>query len=111
MAALAAAATQLTGCFPVLAGAMAGGVLVATDRRPTAVQTVDRGLQIESESTINSRFGDRARVNVTVFNRKVLLTGEAQNNDVKQQVDQYVRSLPNAREVINEIEVSPPRPS
>jgi len=104
-AALAAATTQLTACFPVVAGAMAGGVLMATDRRPTATQTVDRGLQIEAESTINSRFGDSARVSVTVFNRKVLLTGEAQNNDVKQQIEQYVRGLSNAREVINEIEV------
>lgn len=104
-AAVLVSATQLTGCFPVIAGAMGTGVAMATDRRPTATQTVDRGLQLEAENTINSRYSGQARVNVTVFNRKVLLTGEASNDNVRQQVEQYVRGLPNARVVINELEV------
>ena len=98
-------ATQLAGCFPVIAGAMGTGVAMATDRRPAATQTVDRGLQLEAENTINSRYSGQARVNVTVFNRKVLLTGEARNDSVKQQIEQYVRGLQNARVVINELEV------
>lgn len=98
-------ATQLAGCFPVIAGAMGTGVAMATDRRPAATQTVDRGLQLEAESTINSRYSGQARVSVTAFNRKVLLTGEAKDDNVKQQIDQYVRGLPNARVVINELEI------
>jgi osmotically-inducible protein OsmY len=104
-AAVLVSATQLTGCFPVIAGAMGTGVAMATDRRPAATQTVDRGLQLEVESTINSRYNGQARVGVTVFNRKVLLTGEARNDSVKQQIEQYVRGLPNARVVINELEI------
>ncbi|QQX84250.1 BON domain-containing protein [Cupriavidus necator] len=104
-AAVLVCATQLAGCFPVIAGAMGTGVAMATDRRPAATQTVDRGLQLEAESTINSRYSGQARVNVTVFNRKVLLTGEASNDNVKQQIEQYVRGLPNARVVINELEI------
>ncbi|QEZ48179.1 BON domain-containing protein [Cupriavidus oxalaticus] len=104
-AAVLVSATQLAGCFPVIAGAVGTGVTMATDRRPAATQTVDRGLQMEAESTINSRYSGQARVNVTVFNRKVLLTGEASNDSVKQQVEQYVRGLQNARVVINELEV------
>jgi osmotically-inducible protein OsmY len=100
------AATQLSGCFPVVAGAMVGGVASATDRRPTPTQTVDRGLQLEADSTLASRYEGAARVNVSVFNRKVLLTGEARNDNVKQQIDQYVRGLPNARVVIDELEVT-----
>ncbi|WP_454732317.1 MULTISPECIES: BON domain-containing protein [Cupriavidus] len=105
VAALTVAATQLAGCFPVLAGAMAGGVTLATDRRPTGTQAIDRGLQLEAENTLNSRYNGQARVSVTVYNRKVLLTGEARNNEVRQQVEQYVRGLPNAREVIDELEI------
>lgn len=104
-AAVLVCATQLAGCFPVIAGAMGTGVAMATDRRPAATQTVDRGLQLEAENTINSRYSGQARVNVTVFNRKVLLTGEASNDNVKQQIEQYVRGLPNARVVINELEI------
>ncbi|WP_342052355.1 MULTISPECIES: BON domain-containing protein [unclassified Cupriavidus] len=107
VAALLVSATQLAGCFPVLAGAMAGGVLLAADRRPTGTQAIDRGLQLEIENTLSSRYsGGQASVSVTVFNRKVLLTGEASNEQVKQQIEQYVRSLPNAREVINELQIT-----
>ena len=104
-AAVLVCATQLAGCFPVIAGAMGTGVAMATDRRPAATQTVDRGLQLEAENTINSRYSGQARVSVTAFNRKVLLTGEASNDNVKQQIEQYVRGLPNARVVINELEI------
>ena len=108
VAALLVAATQLAGCLPVIAaGAVAGGALIAADRRPTGTQTVDRGLQLEIENTLSTRYsGGQASVSVTVFNRKVLLTGEASNDQVKQQIEQYVRSLPNAREVINELQVT-----
>lgn len=102
---MAAAATQLSGCFPVIAGAMAGGVVSATDRRPTATQAIDRGLQLEAENTLASRYSGAARVNVTVFNRKVLLTGEVKDASLRQQIEQYIRGLPNTREVINELEV------
>lgn len=101
-------ATQLTGCFPVLAGAMAGGVTSATDRRPTSTQTVDRGLQLEADSTLSSRYPDSAaRVSVTVYNRKVLLTGEANNQGTKDQIEQYVRALPNTREVVDDLQIVP----
>ncbi len=99
------AATQLSGCFPVIAGAMGAGVMSATDRRPTSIQAVDRGLQLEIENTLATRYSGAARVNVTVFNKKVLLTGEVKDTNLRQQIEQYVRGLPNAREVINELEV------
>ncbi len=104
-AVLLVSATQLAGCFPVMAGAVASGVTMATDRRPTATQTIDRGLQLEIDNTLSSRYSGQARVGVSVFNRKVLLTGEAKDNNVKQQVEQYVRGLPNVREVVNELEI------
>lgn len=98
-------ATQLTACFPLFAGAVAGGVALATDRRPTATQTIDRGLQMEAENSLIARYNGLAHVNVTVYNRKVLLTGEARDEQVKQQIGQYAQKLENAREVVNEMTV------
>lgn len=107
VAALLVSATQLAGCFPVLAGAVGTGVVMATDRRPTGTQTIDRGLQVEIDSTLSQRYSDaQARVSTSVYNRKVLLTGEATNAEIKQQIEQYVRGLSNAREVINELEIT-----
>lgn len=99
-------ATQLTACFPLFAGAVAGGVAMATDRRPTATQTIDRGLQLEAENTLITRYNGRAHVNVTVYNRKVLLTGEAGSEQTKQEIGQYAQKLENAREVVNELVVT-----
>ncbi|MDE2202046.1 MAG: BON domain-containing protein [Burkholderiaceae bacterium] len=99
-------ATQLTACFPLFAGAVAGGVALATDRRPTATQTIDRGLQMEAENTLITRYDGRAHVNVTVYNRKVLLTGEAGTEQTKQEIGQYAQKLQNAREVVNELVVT-----
>jgi len=107
VAALLVSATQLAGCFPVLAGAVGTGVVMATDRRPTGTQAIDKGLQVEIDSTMGSRYSSsQARVGTSVFNRKVLLTGEAANNEIKQQIEQYVRGLSNTREVVNELEVT-----
>ena len=106
VAALLVSATQLAGCFPVLAGAVGTGVVLATDRRPTGTQAIDRGLQLEIDNTLDAKYSGQARVDAAVFNRKVLLVGEANNANTKQQVEQYVKSLPNAREVINELEVA-----
>jgi len=107
VAALLVSATQLAGCFPVLAGAVGTGVVMATDRRPTGTQTIDRGLQMEIDSTLSSRYSNgQARVEAAVFNRKVLLVGEVSNADVKQQIEQYVRGLQNTRDVVNELEVT-----
>ena len=36
----------------------------------------------------------------------MLLTGEAANANVKQQIEQYVRGLQNTREVVNELEIT-----
>ncbi len=99
-------ATQLSACFPLFAGAVAGGVALATDRRPTATQTIDRGLQLEAENTLITRYNGRAHVNVTVYNRKVLLTGEAGTEQTKQEIGQYAQKLENAREVVNELVVT-----
>jgi osmotically-inducible protein OsmY len=45
-------------------------------------------------------------VNATSFNRRVLLTGEAPNEDAKKQVEEAVRSIENVREVTNELQVA-----
>jgi osmotically-inducible protein OsmY len=100
------ATSQLAACFPLMAGAVGAGVLYATDRRNTSTQTIDRGLQLEAEGTLASRYSGQARVNVTVYNRKMLLTGEARDDATRTQIDQYARGLQNVREVINELRVS-----
>ena len=96
--------TQLSGCFPLMAGAMVGTSLAATDRRTLGTQLEDRQIQLKAETTIASSMQGE-NVNVTVFNRRVLLTGQTPNLELKNKAEQLARSVENVREVINALEV------
>jgi osmotically-inducible protein OsmY len=49
---------------------------MATDRRTTGTQVEDEGIEMRTASRIRETLGDRVHVNVTSYNRQVLLTGE-----------------------------------
>lgn len=98
---------QLTGCFPLVAGGVAGGALVIVDRRNPGTQALDRGIQLEAESMLMKTFGQNVHVNVNVFNRKVLLTGEVRTDQIKNEVGQRVKGMKNVLEVINELVPAP----
>lgn len=96
----------LTACVPlVLGGAAAGGTLVATDRRTSGAQLEDEGIELRAASRIRTNVGDRAHVNMTSFNRQVLLTGEVPTAQDKQLVEQIVSRVENVSSVVNELAV------
>jgi osmotically-inducible protein OsmY len=97
----------LQGCVLALAGAAGGGALVATDRRTVGTQTDDRGIQVKAYAQIKHDLPDGSHVDVTVFNRRVLLTGEVPDDHSKQIAEQIVRSNPNVNGVVNELAVVP----
>lgn len=101
-------AGALTGCVPlVIGGAMAGGSLVATDRRTSGTQLEDEGIELRAGARIRASVGDNTHVNVTSYNRQVLVTGEAPTEREKQLVDQIVRGVENVRSVVNEMVIGP----
>lgn len=107
--AAAAVTGALSGCVPlVVGGGMATAALSAADRRTTGTQVEDEGIELRAQDRIRqSGLGDKVRINVTSFNRKALLTGEATSDQAKQEVERLVRDTNNVRGVYNEIEVSP----
>ena len=104
MAALLSAA--LTACVPlVVGGAVAGGSLVAIDRRTSGAQLDDEAIELRAASRIRSELGTRVRVSVTSYNRQVLLTGEVPNLQDRQLVEQVVSRVDNVASVVNELAV------
>jgi osmotically-inducible protein OsmY len=96
----------LQGCFPLAAVTGAGAaVLMADDRRTTGIYIEDENIEWKSLARIREVTRD-AHVNATSFNRRVLLTGEALNDEVRKRIEDAVRSIPNVREVTNEIQVA-----
>ena len=103
--ALALLSGALTACVPLVLGAAAGGSLVATDRRTSGAQLEDEGIELRGVSRISTNLGDRVHVNLTSFNRQVLLTGEVPSVQDKQLVEQVVSRVENVSSVVNELAV------
>lgn len=105
VAALAGSLASLTACFPLLVGGAVGGILVASDRRTSGSVVEDEGIEQRAASRIRENLGDRVHVNVTSYNRQVLLTGEVPSTQDKQLVEQIVSRVDNVRSIVNELGV------
>ena len=106
VAALAATVLpQLQGCAPLAVGAAAGGaVMMVGDRRTTGIYIEDENIEWKSLARIRE-VAPNAHVNATSYNRKVLLTGEATEQDRKR-IEAEVRAVPSVLDVTNEVQVA-----
>lgn len=95
----------LTACFPLFVGGVAGGALVAIDRRTSGAQIEDEGIELRAMNRVRDNLGSRARVSATSYNRQVLLTGEVLNEQDKKLVEQVVARVENVRAVVNELAI------
>ncbi|MDT0139738.1 BON domain-containing protein [Acidovorax sp. PRC11] len=97
--------TVLSACAPLLIGGAAVGTMMAADRRTTGSQVEDEGIELRTANRLRDTFGDRVHVNVTSYNRQVLLTGEVPSQQDKERVEQAVLAVENVRSVVNDIAV------
>ncbi|MCX7252509.1 MAG: BON domain-containing protein [Burkholderiales bacterium] len=107
-AALLLAATLgglVSGCAPLMIGAAVGTGLVAADRRSSGAQLEDEAIELKASNRITEAVGTRVRVNVTSYNRQVLLSGEVPNEADRQRVQQIVSGVDNVRSVVNELSI------
>ncbi|MCE2656880.1 MAG: BON domain-containing protein [Rubrivivax sp.] len=103
---LAASSVIGSACAPlVLGGAVVGGALMASDRRTAGTQVEDQSIELKASSRIRQAVGDRGHINVTSYNRMVLITGEAASDADKSAIEQAVRAVENVRSVVNELAV------
>lgn len=100
-------AISLAGCVAplLLGGAFAGGILAATDRRTSGAQVEDQGIELRAGSRLSEALGERVHINVTSYNRQVLLTGEVPNEKDKATAEQIISKLDNVKSVVNELGV------
>jgi osmotically-inducible protein OsmY len=103
--AFAAGVVSLSGCFPLIAGGAITGVMVAADRRTSGTVVEDNTIQIKARNRLNDNLGERVHINVTAYNRKVLLTGEVPTEQDKQLAEKVVLGVENVQGVHNELAV------
>ena len=97
----------LSACAPAMFGGVIGTAMVASDRRTSGAQVDDEAIEIRGASAMRENFGSNSRINITGYNRQVLLTGEVANDQQRLQAEQLVSKLPNVRSIINELAVGP----
>ena len=96
---------SLTACAPVMIGGAVMGSLVAVDRRTAGIQVEDERIELSVVASIDKNLGDRVHINVTSYNRQVLLTGEVPNARDKDNAQQLASRTENVRLVVNELAV------
>ena len=97
---------SLQGCFPVVAGGVGTGVMMAQDRRTSGAFLEDQSIELKAGELIDKQqFHDAVHVNATSYNRSVLLSGEVPNETVKADISKLVSSIENVKNVNNELVV------
>ncbi len=104
-----APALSLPGCAPILVGAGAASALsMSEDRRSSGAQLDDQSIEWRAASRIGERFGSKVHVNVTSYNRAVLLSGEVPDERARTDVETLVRAVPSVQSITNELVVAEP---
>jgi len=104
--ALLAACALVSGCVAMVAAGGAVAYSSLEDRRTAGSQLEDESNEVRAVSRIADQLGDRVHVNVTSFNRAVLLTGEVPDAGARQAVEKIAGALPNVRSVTSELEIA-----
>lgn len=103
---LLALTAALPACAPLLIGGVAlGGTMMATDRRTSGAQIDDQSIELKAGSRVKEAIGGLGHVNVTSFNRAVLLTGEVSTEAEKTAAEAAVSRIENVRSTINELTI------
>lgn len=103
----AALLSQLAACAPVIVGGAAAGGAMAADRRTSGIYLEDENIELKAFKKVETNLGEEAHVNVTSYNRNVLLTGEVPVAESKPKAEALIKEIGNVRNITNEIAVGP----
>jgi osmotically-inducible protein OsmY len=96
---------SLQGCVLLLGAGAVGSGLVFTDRRTSGTQLDDQSIELKSGPRVREVLGDNGHVNVTSYDRVVLITGEVPTPEDKAAVERSIAGIQNVNTVDNELEV------
>jgi osmotically-inducible protein OsmY len=98
----------LSGCPAAIVGAGALTYGVAEDRRTSGTMIDDDNIETRVSRGVRERYGENTHVNVTSFNRSVLLTGEVPEDARKADIEKLAQGAGNVRNITNELQVGAP---
>ena len=93
------------GCVPIVAGGVGASALVLSDRRTSGIIIEDQNIESKALGQIDAQYQKTVHVNVTSFNRAVLITGQVPNETIKADIGKLVSTLTNVKSVTNELQI------
>jgi osmotically-inducible protein OsmY len=103
---LALALLALQGCIEMAAVGVGAAALGYEDRRTTGTLIEDEGIELRATNRVSERFGDKVHVNITSYNRSVLVTGEVPDAKAKEEIEKIIQTVPSVRGVTNDLQVA-----
>src|ERR1051325_11231212 len=88
----------LYGCFAAVVGRAGTAIVVAEDRRTIGTITDDESIELKAAGRIRDQYKE-PHVDVTSYNRMVLLTGEAPDAATRTGIENVVRNVEAVRGV------------
>ncbi|MFY9510388.1 MAG: BON domain-containing protein, partial [Rubrivivax sp.] len=96
-----------SACAPlIVGGAMVVGGMMAIDRRTSGAQVEDQAIELKGAARVRD-LATLGNVNVTSYNRMVLVSGEVPTEPDRVRVEEALTRLENVRSVFNELAVAP----
>ena len=105
--AVTSTALMLSACVPLVLGGAATVVAVAEDRRSPGTFIDDEGMESQALLRVKTRFGGQVHVNITSYNRQLLVSGEAATTTVKRGVEEEISTVRGVKRIFNEMTVGP----
>lgn len=103
---VAATVPLLSGCFGIAAVGIGAGALMASDRRVSEIYLGDEAAETRGSNRVSEKYGDKVHVNLTSYNRTILITGEVPNEAAKADIEKIITGLPNTKATVNELQVA-----
>lgn len=102
-------AVLTSGCAAVVVGGAAVGASAMYDRRHHQVFLEDEEIELRALHAIewDSELKGRSGITATSYNRSVLLTGQANSEDIAKRATDLVSRIPKVQRIIDEISVGP----
>ena len=101
-------AAVLSACAPLMVGGAVMTGMVAVDRRTSGTQVEDETIEIKVSNAVSQELGEHVHLNVTSYNRRVLLTGEVANQADRNRATLLAQSQENVLNVINDLAIGAP---
>lgn len=102
---LLALTPALHGCFPAVVAGGGAAVLVADDRRSSGTMMDDEAIERNANARISEKYAKRVHVDVTSYNRFVLLVGEVPSQEIKDDIGVIALGVENVRNVQNDLAI------